>query len=62
MQGVDIVPLIFSQEQAQIKAELNGKDLSVIFDGTTRLGKAMAIVVRFISPDWQFSSNLFIFS
>jgi len=26
----DIVPLIFSQEQAQIKEELNGKDLSVI--------------------------------
>ena len=38
----DIVPFIFSQEQARIKEEINGKDLSVIFDGTTRLGEAMA--------------------
>ena len=49
----DIVLLIFSQEQAQMKEELNGKDLLVIFDGTTHLGEAMAIVVRFISSDWQ---------
>ena len=47
----DIVPLIFSQQQAQIK-ELNGKDLSVIRDGTACLGEAMAIV-RLISSDWQ---------
>jgi len=52
----DIVPLIFSQEQAQIKEELNGKDLLVIFDGTTHLCEAMAIVVQFISSD------LFVFS
>jgi len=54
----DTVPLIFSQEQAQIKEELNGKDLSVTFDGTTCLGKAMAIVVRFISSDWQIQQQL----
>jgi len=54
----DIVPLLFSQQQAQIKEELNGKDLSVIFNGTTRLGEAMAIVVRFISSDWQIQQRL----
>ncbi len=54
----DIVPLIFSQEQARIKEELSGKDLSVIFDGTTRLGEAMAIVVRFIDSDWQIQQRL----
>jgi len=55
---LDIVPLLFSQQQAQIKEELNGKDLSVIFDGTTRLGEAMATVVRFISSDWQIQQRL----
>ena len=47
----DIVPLIFSQQQAQIK-ELNGKDLSVIRYDTACLGEAMAIV-WLISSDWQ---------
>ena len=55
---LDTVPLIFSQEQAQINEELNGKDLLVIFDGTTRFGEVMAIVVRFISSDWQTQQRL----
>ena len=54
----DIVPFIFSQEQARIKEELDGKDLSVIFDGTTRLGEAMAIVVRFIDLNWLIQQRL----
>ena len=58
----DIVPLIFSQEQAQIKEELNGKDLSVIFDGTTRLGEAMAIMSGLSALTGKFSSDLFVFS
>ncbi len=35
----DIVPFVLSQEQARIKLEISGKELSVIFDGTTRLGE-----------------------
>lgn len=45
----DLVPFIHSQMQDQIKAEVNGKYVSAIFDGTTRLGEAFAIVLRFIS-------------
>ena len=30
----------------------------MIFDGTTRLGEAMAIVVRLISSDWQIQQQL----
>ena len=47
----DIVLFIFSQEQARIKEEINGKDLSVIFDGTTRLGEAMGIGVQLVDTD-----------
>jgi len=42
----------FSQEQNLIKQEILGKYLSVIFDGTTRLGEAMAIVVRYVDSEW----------
>ena len=45
----DIVPFTFSQEQSLIKEEIAGKDLSVIFDGTTQLGEAMAILVRLLA-------------
>ena len=49
------VPFIFTQEQAHIKEETTGKNLSVIFDGTTRLGEAMAIL---IDSNWQIQQRL----
>ena len=40
--------------------EIKGKSVSVIFDGTTRLGEALAIVVRFVSDsdDWKIEQRL----
>ena len=37
----DLVPFIQTQEKKQIMAEINGRDISVIFDGTCRLGEAL---------------------
>ena len=45
----DLLPFIHSQMQEEIKTELSGKDVSVIFDGTTRLGEAFAVVLHYIS-------------
>ena len=39
----DLVPIIFEEEQAKIKQEIEGQDMFVIFDGTTRLGAAMVL-------------------
>ena len=44
----NLVPFIYAQEQADIKAEISGKPVSVVFDGTTRLGEAMAVIVQFV--------------
>ena len=44
----DLIPFIQMEEQHKIKAELQGRKVSVIFDGTTRLGEALVIVLRFI--------------
>ena len=41
-----IIPFISSQEPAKIKEELCGKDISVIFNGTMRMGEAMGIWVH----------------
>ena len=44
----DYIPFIFEEEEACIKNELKEKDVSVSYDGTTRLGEASAIVVRYV--------------
>ena len=54
----DVVLFILVQEQAQIKEEIAGRPLSIVFDGTSRLGKTLAIVARFISPDWSIQQRL----
>ena len=47
-----------SQEQADIKSEVSGRQVSVVFDGTTRLGEAMAIVVRYIDDSFTIQQRL----
>ena len=34
------------------------KHIGVIFDGTTRLGEAMAIVIRYVSESWELEQRL----
>ena len=48
----DLIPFILAEEQAKIKKEIEDEDVSIIFDGTTRLGEAMVIVVRFVTSEW----------
>ena len=54
----DLVPFILKREEEQICEEIAGKHLSVIFDGTSRLGEAMAIVVRFVAEEWKLEQRL----
>ena len=48
----DLIPFVFERETKLIKSKLEGRNISVIFDGTTRLGEVLAIVVRFVA-DWK---------
>ena len=41
-----------------LKRELTDKFVSVTFDGTTRLGEAMSVVVRFVSNEWTLEQRL----
>ena len=49
----DLVPFIHSEEKQRIREEISGKDVAVIFDGTSRLGKAVVVVLRFVDSDWS---------
>ena len=48
---LDLVPFILNEEKARIRKEIEGKFIAVIFDGTSRLGEVLAVVLRFIS-EW----------
>ena len=54
----DLIPFIRSEEESKIRQEISGKPISVIFDGTTRLGEALAIVIRFVSDEWSLEQRL----
>lgn len=45
----DLIPAVLDKEKEKLKAELGVvKEASIIFDGTARLGEALAIVIRFV--------------
>ena len=48
----DLIPFILKEEEARVRKEITGKDLSIIFDGTSRLGEALAVIVRFVGEEW----------
>ena len=54
----DLIPFVSKQEEERVLKEMSGKILSVIFDGTSRLGEALAIIVRFVGEDWTLEQRL----
>ena len=51
----DLIPFIRSKEPRQTQEEIKGREVSVIFDGTTHVAEAMAIVV---SSGWTITQHL----
>ena len=55
----DLIPAVLEKEKEKLKAELhNVKETSIIFDGTARLGEALAIVLRFVQEDCKPTQRL----
>ena len=46
---LDLISFVLREEQQRIKQEIS---VSVIFGGTSILGEALAVMLRFISDDW----------
>ena len=44
----ELIPFLLNEERRQIKTEIVGLPVAVIFDGTSRLGDALAIILRFV--------------
>lgn len=48
---------LIKDEISLIKGEMAERNIGILFDGTTRLGEALAIVVRFVD-DWEVKQRL----
>ena len=51
--STNLYSFIRQQEQASIQKEISGKNVSVIFDGTTHVCEALAILLRFVDDQYQ---------
>eukprot|EP00117_Sycon_ciliatum_P014757 scpid83935/ scgid14881/ len=54
----EFIPVVLSEEQDTFKKKIAGRDVALIFDGTTRLGEAIAIVLRYVGDDWKIQQRL----
>ena len=55
----ELIPSVLQKEKETLKSELSeAKAVSTIFDGSTRLGEALAIIVRFVDSQWNVQQRL----
>ena len=55
----EIIPAVLEKEKEKLWSELETvKEASVIFDGTTRMDDALAIVIRFVQEDFKPTQRL----
>ena len=54
----DLVQFVRELEEKNILEEIKGKKISIIFDGTTRMGEALAVLIRFVSAEWDIQQRL----
>ena len=55
----ELIPAVLEKEKNKLKDELQDvKQVSVIFDGTARLGKALAIIIRYVQDNFKPTQRL----
>lgn len=54
----DMIPFVLKQEQDKIESEIEGSSIAIIFDGTSCLGEALAVVVHFVTEDFDIKQYL----
>ena len=50
------------KEKDKVKKEIAGRNVSIIFDGTTHVAEALNIILRFVSDDWKIEQQQSLFS
>lgn len=53
-----MIDVINKEEKDNMKREIAGRNVSIIFDGTTHVAEALNIILRFVSDDWKIEQRL----
>eukprot|EP00117_Sycon_ciliatum_P005069 scpid76960/ scgid9165/ len=54
-----LIPFLHCKEEDELKKEISGAPyVAVIFDGTSRLGEALAVVLRYVDADFKIHQRL----
>ena len=48
-----LLPFILQNELQNLKEEIKGKHVSILFDGTTHVCEALVVMSRYLDSDWQ---------
>lgn len=54
----ELVPIIHREELVTIQDEIGGKKVSVVFDGTTHVCEALAVILQFVDDQWRIKQRL----
>ena len=53
----DFIDVIAKDKRKKVKEEIEGRDVSIIFDGTTHVAEALNIILRFVT-EWKVHQRL----
>uniref|UniRef100_A0A1X7V442 DUF4371 domain-containing protein n=1 Tax=Amphimedon queenslandica TaxID=400682 RepID=A0A1X7V442_AMPQE len=53
----DLIPFVLDMEKDEIRSEIKDKNVSIVFDGTRRLGEVLAVIIRYFD-DWEVKQRL----
>ena len=54
----DLIPMVLGSERKFVKDKIAGLDISIVFDGTTVMCEAFALVVKCVDDDFQLHQYL----
>ena len=54
----NMIDVINKEEKDKVKREIAGRNVSIIFDGTTHVAEALNIILRFVCDDWKIEQRL----
>ncbi len=52
-----MIPFILQEQRARVRDDIQGKDIFIIFEATTRLGEVLVVIVRFLK-EWAVKQRL----
>lgn len=54
---MDMILFVLQEQRTRVRNEIQGKDVSIIFDGTTRLGEVLVVILCFLD-EWTVEQRL----